>query len=226
MNRKKKGPALYELISANQPQQSSLQTSKPESVQDEEDNLQHNVLTPGRAIRVSVGSIGVIAAICIALIVISYTMGYRRGTDIAREDYANRLFEELPPNQPSPPQTTPVVENTARQPIAPVPTNAVWGAIDSDPRVAGHYYFSLMETSRDGALQLATFCRGKGLETYAVSRNNTRFYRVIALPSFTSRTDANVPKVLSKIHAIRKQWVEAKKGRDQDLKDTYLVLHE
>jgi len=49
---------------------------------------------------------------------------------------------------------------------------------------------------------------------------------VIALPSFTSRTDANVPKVLSKIHAIRKQWVEAKKGRDQDLKDTYLVLHE
>ena len=90
---RKKGPALYELISAKPEQPKVVKTTE---VQYHDENLEHNVLTPGRSIRVSVGSIGVIASICIALIVISYTMGYKKGTAVSREDYGNRLFQELP----------------------------------------------------------------------------------------------------------------------------------
>ena len=97
----KKGLALYELISANKPAGNALRSecSNPEQEQDE--HLERNVLTPGRSVRMSIGTIGVILAVSVALIVISYTMGFRRGSAIAREDYGNRLFEEVEtPAQP------------------------------------------------------------------------------------------------------------------------------
>ena len=89
----KKGLALYELISANKPAGKALRSecSNPEQEQDE--HLERNVLTPGRSVRMSIGTIGVILAVSVALIVISYTMGFRRGSAIAREDYGNRLFD-------------------------------------------------------------------------------------------------------------------------------------
>ncbi len=222
---RKKGPALYELISSNKPLGRKLKR-EPESVDfDQDESLAHNVLTPGRSIRMSIGSIGVIVAICIALIVISYTMGFRRGSDIAREDYGNRIFEEVtvfPPTQPV--SNSEAVNLPKKQPSAQVaPTG--WGPLTSDPRVGGKNYFTLIQTPKDGAVQLATFCREKGLETYAISGNNTRLYRVIALPGSVDPKDAVATNVRSKIYAIGQQWANTNAGRGSDLKDTLQYLY-
>ena len=73
---RKKGPALYELInptgSSHVPTPMQVQTSH-EDVDDE--NLTHNVLTPGRSVRMSIGTFGVIASVVLAMVVISYTLG-------------------------------------------------------------------------------------------------------------------------------------------------------
>ena len=53
------------------------------------------MLTPGRSVRMSIGTIGVFAAVAIALIVISYTVGFNRGEAVARKDYGSRLFQEM-----------------------------------------------------------------------------------------------------------------------------------
>ncbi len=220
---RKKGPALYELISANKP---SRGTSSPAPVQrvDEDVHLTHNVLTPGRSIRMSIGTIGVVVAVGIALIVISYAMGFRRGSDIARADYGNRLFEEVNASQTSRPHlgnNQPVIQPEINQ----TNTKSTWGEVLSDPRVAGKNYFTLIQTSKEGALQLANFCRGKGLETYAISGNNTRLYRVIALPGSVDRNDAVATELRSKIHAIGQEWTNTKEGRSSDLKDAYQSLY-
>ena len=225
MNRKK-GPALYELILANKPTMGRTPIKEKENLAyGEDDNLHHNVLTPGRSIRMSIGSIGVIVAVGIALIVISYTMGFRRGSDIAREDYGNRLFEEINVNPNPPLRNQKYVANLPKkQPsLGEVPNG--WGPITSDPRAAGTNYFTLIQTTKDGAVQLASFCREKGLETYAISGNNTRLYRVIALPGSIDRNDAIATDLRSKIYAIGQQWASTNEGRGSDLKDAYQSLY-
>jgi hypothetical protein len=112
-------------------------------------------------------------------------------------------------------RTTPHAEGTASN----------WGPIMSDPRVSGNNYFTLIETTKDGAVQLATFCREKGLETYAISGNNTRLYRVIALPGSANRNDADAADVRSNIYAIGQQWSKTNEGRGSDLKDAYQSLY-
>jgi hypothetical protein len=191
-------------------------------------HLEHNVLTPGRSIRVSIGTIGVIVAVSIALIVISYTMGFRRGSDIAREDYGNRLFEEVTTTRLT--EAEPMgnrVLSTVRAPNTPLATKvpARWGPILSDPRVKGTNYFTLIQTSKDGAVQLASFCREKGLETYAFSGDNTRLYRVIAFPGSVDRNDAVAKDVQARIYAIGAEWANTKEGRTSDLKDAYQSLY-
>ena len=74
-------------------------------------------------------------------------------------------------------------------------------------------------------MQLATFCMAKGLETYAISGNNTRLYRVIALPGSIDRNDAVATELRSKIYAIEQQWTNTNEGRGSDLKDAYQSLH-
>jgi hypothetical protein len=220
---RKKGPALYELISTNKPTHGAASPA-PVQQEDEDVHLTHNVLTPGRSIRMSLGTIGVVVAVCIALIVISYAMGSRRGYDIARADYGNRLFEEI---NSTPISSTPQVnDQPVFQPeINQIDTESTWGEILSDPRVAGKNYFTLIQTSKEGAMQLAAFCRGKGLETYAISGNNTRLYRVIALPGSVDRNDAVATELRSKIHAIGQEWANTKVGRSSDLKDAYQSLY-
>ena len=222
---RKKGPALYELISLNKP------TSKVPSVHStpqpihEDVDLDHNVLTPGRSIRMSVGTIGVILAVGIALIVISYTMGFQRGSSVAREDYGNRLFEEVAHSTVTPK----LVESKPAQKFQKQPSSQSvetgWGALESDPRVVGRNYFNLIETTKEGAVQLAIFCRQKGLETYAISVNNTRLYRVIALPGSVDPNDAVAKEVRSKIYAIGQEWINTNVGRGSDLKDAYQSLY-
>ncbi len=227
---KKRGPALYELISNkaqdSPPPRTQKKPKKKSLAQPEFDvDLEHNLFTPGRTFRISIGSIGVIAAVCIALIVISYTLGFRKGTAVAREDYGNRLFEEIPLETTGAPQSNesqiPILN--PNQPPANI-GNSQWKSVLSDPRVQNHFYFTLMQTTKEGAMQLAAFCRQKGLETYVVSGNNTRLYRVVALPGSTDRNATSLNTVLAQIHAIGQEWARTKAGGGSDLQDAYLSI--
>jgi hypothetical protein len=221
---RKKGPALYELIK-------SKNTTEPPPIEPivesdhEEVDLDHNVLVPGSSIRISIGTIGVVVAVCIALIIISYTMGFRKGSAITSKDYEEETFrqisESFTDSEPTPLDSVVLTKETENIPRDTGP--AGWGPILSDPREINSIYYTLMQTTKEGALQLATFCREKGLETYAISGNNTRFFRVVAFPGSTDRNSSTLKSVQSKIHEIGKEWTETKSGRS-DLTDAYLSI--
>lgn len=224
---RKKGPALYELIYPNSGESlKPKQHVPPSSRMDDDENLTHNVLTPGRSIRMSIGTIGVFAAVAIALIVISYTIGFNRGEAVAREDYGSRLFQEVDaPVRTDVPQK-PVVQQqiNTRPAVKKTESTPKWGSIGTDPRVAGVHYFILSQTTKEGAERIASFCRGKGLETYAISGDNTRHHRVIALPGFQTGNEQGVADLRLKIRSIGQAWAE-NDGRGDDLHDAYLSLY-
>ena len=217
---KKKGPALYELISSSK-ESSTVEgsSSHKEDASRDDVNLEHNVLTPGRAIRMSIGTVGVLAAVCIALIIVSYTFGYQRGVRIgeqARDEYGARLQEVFV----EPVGSTP--SNVAQNPPSTTQTSG-WGPIMSDPRQKGYYYFVLANGTEMGSTQLAQFCRGKGLETYVVSGHNTRRFNVIAFPGSPDRNSQLMKQVKTKILAIGQEWSKTSEGRGITLKDTYPI---
>ncbi|MDP6541781.1 MAG: hypothetical protein QGF07_03255, partial [Phycisphaerales bacterium] len=87
------------------------------------------------------------------------------------------------------------------------------------------HYFMLSQTTKEGAERLVSFCREKGLETYAISGDNTRLHRVIALPGFASRNEQGVEDLRSQIQGTGRAWAEGD-GRGDDLKDAYLSLYQ
>jgi hypothetical protein len=225
---RKKGPALYELINPTGDEPIGLVNKvQPTSRVDDDENLTHNVLTPGRSVRMSIGTIGVFAAVAVALILISYTIGFNRGEAVAREDYGSRLFQEVDATPVSQAQIKPAV--SPRQPPSQIvkPSSKVpkWGAIGADLRQSGVHYFILSQTTKEGAERIASFCREKGLETYAISGDNTRLHRVIALPGFRKRNEQGVADLLLRIRSIGQSWAEDE-GRGDDLHDAYLSLYQ
>lgn len=225
---RKKGPALYELINPTGEEIIPLaKHPQPSRPTDDDENLTHNVLTPGRSVRMSLGTIGVFAAVAVALIVISYTVGFNRGEAVARKDYGSRLFQEI--------TASPVIEtqfkSAVSQPKVAEPVvrsndpSPKWGPIGSDLRRAGVHYYILSQTTKEGAMRIASFCREKGLETYAISGDNTRLYRVFALPGFQNRNDQGVSELRMKIRSIGQAWAEDD-GRGDDLHDAYLSLYQ
>jgi len=230
--RKKKGPALYELINSKQGvMETPLKKERGHSIREEVD-LDHNVLTPGRSIRVSIGTIGLVTAIAIAVIVIAYTMGFQKGSAITRKDYEQKSFQQITGSFAEPevqdaskePVQSPDIQSPSKVTSPQEFVNTAWSPILSDPRVPNNYYFTLMQTTNEGAMQLASFCRQKGLETYVVSGNNTRLYRVVALPGSSDRNDPSLRKVQSHVHAIGREWAGTNTGRGSDLKDAYLSI--
>jgi hypothetical protein len=113
-------------------------------------------------------------------------------------------------------------------PIISRQTEQTMGLITSDPRIAEMWYFNLVMTTEAGATKLATFCRARGLETYVARTgprvNDTRLYRVIALPGSIERNDGKMAETLSKIHAIGREWTDTPDGRGNDLRDAYPSL--
>ena len=101
------------------------------------------------------------------------------------------------------------------------PVVSTMGPITSDPRITGMWYFTLVTTTESGATKLATFCRARGLETYVINADNSRLYRVIALPGSTKRNDAKMAETLSTIHTIGRKWADTSGGRGNDLRDAY-----
>lgn len=217
----RKGPALYELIRPGP----GADTSKPPAPRDD---LEHNVLSPGRSVRLSVGGLAVIGAITIALLVISWAMGFRRGEAIARADYATRVLADMPVDPINAPPVAAAPSGADPAIPAPRPPKAAaraWGAVLGDPRAAGQRYFIIAETSPDGAMRLAAFCREQGLETYVVSGHNARLRRVIALPALStdSRSNEAVKRLEDAIHAVGRRWKAS--GGATDLHDAYPSLY-
>ena len=223
---RKKGPALYELINPTGDEIIPLaKHPQPSRRTDDDENLTHNVLTPGRSVRMSIGTIGVFAAVAIALIVISYTVGFNRGEAVARKDYGSRLFQEITVSPVVEKQIKPAVSQpkVAEPAVQSNDTSPKWGPIGSDLRRAGVHYYILSQTTKEGAMRIASFCREKGLETYAISSDNNRLYRVVALPGFQNRNDQGVSELRMKIRRIGQAWAEDG-GRGDDLHDAYLSL--
>lgn len=218
---RKTGPALYELMGkGNRPARNMESGEIPEEV---DENLSHNVLSPGQSFRFSIGTIGVCVAVVIALLAITYTMGFNRGQSIAKEDYGSKLLEGfVEPEfvEQEPPQSQ---QNTAT--VSKTTPEQRWGPIESDSRESGRYYFTLMQTTASGARQLAEFCREKGLETYAISGHNTRSRRVIAFPGFIDRNGAIAVSLRTQIDAIGRQWAQLKASGGSNLQDAYPSLY-
>jgi len=224
---RKKGPALYELINPTGDEIIPLaKHPQPSRRTDDDENLTHNVLTPGRSVRMSIGTIGVFAAVATALIVISYTVGFNRGEAVARKDYGSRLFQEITASSVVEKQSKPAVSQPKlpERAVQSNDTSPKWGPIGSDLRRAGVHYYILSQTTREGAMRIASFCREKGLETYAISSDN-RSYRVVALPGFQNRNDQGVSELRMKIRSIGQAWAEDG-GRGDDLHDAYLSLYQ
>jgi len=242
---RKKDPALYELISQKQTQLLSSKPVADDPKLDDDDNLDHNVFTPGRSVRMPLGTIAVFVAVVIAMIMISYTLGFRSGSATTYEDYGNRLFEQQSTATFSEVIPTDLVENrnqillkrseitqrsmnSTNQSASPSPTMteitpatpSSWGEIHSDPRATEMWYYTLVTTTRSGAVKLANFCRDRRLETYVIYGDN-RYYRVIALPGSAKQEDAKMVETLSRIHAIGLDWAGTPDGLGDDLKDAY-----
>lgn len=245
---RKKDPALYELISQKQTQLLSSKPAADEPKLDDDDNLDHNVFTPGRSVRVPLGTIAVFVAVVIAMIMISYTLGFRSGSATAYEDYGNQLFEQQSTATFSEAKPAVLVENRSQislktsettlrstnstnQSASPSPTMteitpttpSSWGEIHSDPRASEMWYYTLVTTAKYGAVKLANFCRERGLETYVIYGDNG-YYRVIALPGSAKQEDAKMVETESRIHAIGLDWAGTPDGLGDDLKVAYSTI--
>jgi hypothetical protein len=104
------------------------------------------------------------------------------------------------------------------------PAGAGFGPIDADPRQEGYFYFVLMETTVDGALRLARFCREHGLEAYVIASHNARNRRVIVVPGLTSRSssDPAYRRLREQIRTVGRSW-QAENPRESDLSDAYPI---
>jgi len=246
---RKREPALYELISQKQTQSLMKQAEGSDPLLDDLD-LDHNVITPGRSVRMPLGTIGVFVAVGIAMIMISYMLGFRKGSAEARDNYANRLIEQqsvptfsevepiatadnwtkvpilTPEILPRPEFATNSMTHEVTVPMTHAPVESATGIITGDPRIPGMWYFTLMTTSESGARKLATFCADQEhpLATCIINSDNTGFFRVIALPGSTERNDAKMAETLSKIRAIGRKWAVTADGGGIDLRDAYLSL--
>jgi hypothetical protein len=199
-----------------------------------EEEPEETWLSPGRALVLPVGYLLLAGALALVLVVMAYIIGYDRGDATARRELAEGGWPVgdmqaggwpggqdplTVTDQPgggvlgSPEPTVAPPNPQPADPSGEVP-------IEFDPRVAGYNYFILVETTRDGALRLAEFCRSHGLETYVVAGKNSR-RRVIALPGYdVSRTDPEVLALERRIHDVGNLWKQLENGRT-NLHDAY-----
>lgn len=236
MSRKTSQPALYEKFASRAGTLSTPTRIEPKLVASSEPSTPW--LTPGRSIRVPVGYVLLAGALVLGLLFGTYIFSFNRGTKTARAEFEQELLRAsnalsqatlvepltaVPPSGGGPAK--------AGQPNRPSGSGAVasrdpsrWGPLISDPRVKGMNYFVLVEGSENGAVKLAEFCRGNGLETYVVSGKNDRLRRVIAFPGFQSsaRSSAEVKALEAKIHQVGDQWKKSQRGTD--LRDSYPSL--
>jgi hypothetical protein len=165
------------------------------------------------------------------------------GTDAPEDPLATgeRQFTPVSPGGATEDQTQPDPRNNGEiSPISPAdgaaPTPTIdrpaadnpredWGPIESDPRIQGHQYRVVATTRREGALRLAEFLRGRGLEAYVIGDDNP-LLRVIVLPGFRDprSSDPAVVRLIESIERAGEAWKALHSG-ESDLKDSYWSLY-
>jgi hypothetical protein len=189
-------------------------------------------LAPGRIVRLPVGHVLIAGALILLLLLASYLIGYGRAPKVKEADSDAALrqqaeavrthgpgFDQLSKPSPSPPSVearpNPVL---AMSPPVLGAQEASYGEMESDPRQKDLNYFVLAETTREGALRLAEFCRANALEAYVVKRNNkARLQQVIVLPGYAS-SDRGTPVIKAleaRIKEVGRRWSsEPGSGKD------------
>lgn len=177
-------------------------------------------LQPGRVLQVPVGYLFIAIGLLLLVGALAYMVGYSAGRDAERLVYEEDIGLASPGQADRPRVRDPLeagASSAAAQPTATPRTSpragagsrsSQWGPIESDPRREGFEYFILAETTQDGAVRLAEYCREHGLETYVVSSNTSRNRRVIALPAFEpgNRSSPEARSLRNLIYRIGEQW--------------------
>ena len=237
MGKRSSTPALYELINrgdrARESAAPEAEAPVPMRPKPEPRHSGSGLFEPGRVIRVPVGYVFLCGALLLMLLISAYIVGHGIGESsaheqIGREDAMQygggpQIQDPLAQDQQQLPHRSPVIVGGAR-PGATGPASGT-GPIESDPRRAGLTYFYLITTTRDGALQVATFCREQGLEAYVVKYNNQR-WRVAVLPGFVGadRQSSVIKNLEQKIWEVVRRWdTQGNKGR---LETSYIEPYE
>ena len=205
------------------------------------ENLAH-LLKPGRTLRLPVGYVFAACGAVVVLLCITYMFAHRLGqaqaTEQAQAKYVQGLPQQRGVNDPlshEPDDLSaggsatltngqPRSANTNRPSgTAPVHPEAAWGPVQpkTDPRQKGWNYFIVAETTPQGAVRLAEFCRVNGLETYVVAGKNDRSNRVIAFPGFQgSRLAPEVKALEDRIHQVGDKYKSQNKT-ETNMRDAY-----
>jgi hypothetical protein len=190
------------------------------------------LLTPGQTIRMPVGYLMLAIAMGIVLLLAAYLIGNSRGKAVAEQNFAQKLSSTPtrsgavndPLSQPADLTAGSALLSSAQpddsaasseRPGGGVRPAAQWGPIEpkTDPRVKGWKYYVLAQTSPQGAVRLAEFCRANGLETYVV-RGKNGLHWVVAFPGFQGSSAAPEPAaLLERIEAIGVKYKAHTKGR-------------
>jgi hypothetical protein len=198
-------------------------------------------------VRVPIGYFFVIAAVALVLVIGAFSIGYGRGREAAQLEHSQELADTIlmesmarkvddplrgdaggaatgsialegSPNSPD--------RGSPRREIAP-PAATGPGAIESDPRERGVNYFVIATYGPDKALELASFCRVRGVDAYVIPHNNERFRQVIVLPGFRSggRSSEPIRRLEQRLVEVGRQWEKAGRGHD-NLGGKYPDLYE
>ncbi len=237
---KRSKPALYELVSARvapraAPVDPDVDVDPPPATK---------LLGGGRSVRLPVGYL-VFGGVTVVLLVLgAYMLGYERAkTHFTTLDDA-RLREQLARND-----ADRIRDPLLDQPASGIPVNAGSGgavpaapaaagnsrgpaapASSGDPRVAGRNYF-VKNYPREGAPELASFLRSRGLDAWVVPGNNPRsvLVKVSVLPGFDrddlKRNDPAIAALKKRISDAGLVWKVSARGRD-DLRDFYLEKYD
>jgi hypothetical protein len=198
-----------------------------------------NWLTPGRAVRLPVGYIMLGTGLAIAMLVIVYVLGVRRGQEQERVRVDQQIITSASaaPSVADPLVNLEPVRNSGGRSSSPTPSAGTgaaantggWGPVvpPKDPRQRGMNYFILAETTETGAKALAEFCRSHGLETYALPVNNTRRFQIVAFPGFegSARNSPQVRALEARIKEIGLQWKNQRASGGDNLHGMYPRLY-
>jgi hypothetical protein len=197
-----------------------------------------DLLRPGRTLRLPVGYVFLGVAALIALVLVAYVIGNRQGHNARDAELAENFGSPMITPRVNDPLTLEAQEPSPDGGGSALPgsgsrgggsgtprtaaNSASWGPVEpkGDPRQKGVNYFILAETTPQGALRLAEFCRANGLESYVVAGKNAR-RRVIAFPGYQgSRLDPAVKALEDRIHAIGDKYKTESKG-ETNMRDAY-----
>ena len=181
---------------------------------------------PGQSMRITFGHMLIAAAVVLLLLIVIWMLAYRQGELRARADLESAIFHPvgIDPMVSALIEGEDLEEGTRSQEATPsLDDRSIGENFIGDPREESLFYFVLAETRPDGAMRLAEFCRGKGLEAWVIPRDNGGLARVIVLPGLqtASRSDPGVRELDDRIGSIGRQWMQT--GGHSSLEDRYLV---